>query len=342
LLTQLLSVIAFAGVLALILLPVLTISGINAGNTIAPPAGITVIYYSITTTAAQPLVPATAVTFTLIDNIAGKPVTAITWQYRMLGDTAWVAAGNNSSTASISLPGVPKVASRYEVQAISDIPVTIAVDVAPILATSKVLFITKGATLTKSETAIKNRLEDAAGLNYSVSTVAMNDDYLTPIPGYDLIVVSQEIEMDAVGTALKTIKKPIFSLGYMVPNTLSVSYCISGNADNDCNKGTTPWQVESGVIQKDAGLTAGPNILLATGRVVRVKVPAGAIPVATVLTASIQMPSAWLIEANGKLYDGTSSPARRAVFTLKNEQASFNNNGWLLFDSMTKWCLGKI
>lgn len=44
-LTQLLSAIACAGVLALLILPLLTRSGVNAGNAVIPPAGITLTYY---------------------------------------------------------------------------------------------------------------------------------------------------------------------------------------------------------------------------------------------------------------------------------------------------------
>lgn len=82
------------------------------------------------------------------------------------------------------------------------------------------------------------------------------------------------------------------------------------------------------------------------------KVPYGAITVASAPLASAPgspasvdaalFPFAWLINADGKLYDGTSRPARRAGFALKNNQSAFNNEGWLIFDSMTKWCLGKL
>lgn len=155
-----------------------------------------------------------------------------------VGEAMWIAAGKNASSVSIALPGVPNVASQYEVQAISDITVTKIVDVAPVIVFNKVLFITKAATLTPKELEVKSRLADTAGLKYTVTTVGMTEDYLTSIPDYDLIVVSQEIEMLAVGIALKSVKKPVFALGYVVPNAMSIGYCASGNGDNDSNKGT--------------------------------------------------------------------------------------------------------
>ncbi|MEI7834476.1 MAG: hypothetical protein WCJ56_14910 [bacterium] len=329
-------------IIAIILIAISLSNCFAADSAATSSTGISIAYYSITTTATQPLAPATPAIFTLIDNNTATPTPATTWQYRKQGDAAWKAAGTNSPTVTITFTDA-NGATPYEVQAIRDgIPVTLLVNVAAVLK-SKVLFITKAATLTANENDIKTRLEDPAGLNYSVTTAASGPLGTTyPTAGNDLVVTSYESKMGDVGTDLKSVAIPVLTLSFMIAYNMGLGKCDNGNSDTDCMGGKEAWYVQSGVVQANSGLTAGANILLSSGRIIKAStIPAGATIVAYIEAKQLRNIFCWTIAAGGNITDGTA-PARRAAFILKDNGPTLSENGWKIFDSLTKYCLGKI
>ncbi len=93
---------------------------------------VTVVNYGITTAVAPPLAPGATTVFTLMNLETSAPVSANTWEWRKVGDTPWTAAGTNSATASIVLPGLLGEATQYEVKAVSSFESRLIVDVDPL------------------------------------------------------------------------------------------------------------------------------------------------------------------------------------------------------------------
>ena len=299
---------------------------VAADTTAMAPKVISISYYSITTTVAQSIAPATPATFTLLDNDTETPITATIWQYRLLGDTVWMATGTNSTTALISFAGTD-TAAQYEVQAIRDgIPVTSLINVIkrklkPLLVVSSLPI-----TLGSADEAIKNRMgaDIMVDTTENVAATGYNFDNVGKI-----VIAPSARTSKTLGGALLNVAKPILLIGF---NQVSIDLRVAStgraspgstappasNAAENLGSIRIPATSLAHPLMNDK--TAGDYIVYTglssvnTGVERTNSIPTGAIGIAQHPNATqVGRYAIVAMPAGGKMVDGIPAPAKRAL-----------------------------
>ena len=184
----------------------------------------TVYNYAITG-GVEPITPAVATTFTLMDQSIPTPTPATTWQYRLLGATGWTAAGSGN-TALITFTGVLNNASVYEIQAITAVlTVTRQVNVSALILRPLLVVASLPVTAGSADDAVKARM----GANVVADTAAN-----VAAGGYSFANVSKIVVGPSarttvgLGTALLSVAKPIVVVGINTITT-ELGVTVAGN-----------------------------------------------------------------------------------------------------------------
>ena len=203
-----------------------------------------------------------------------------------------------------------------------------------ITVSSPALLVTGSTTLNSSDSAVKSRLE---AMKYVVTVKDGASATGTDANGKALVVISSTVTPTSVGTKFRTVTVPV------VLWESSLYYDMGMTAKTSSNFGTTASQTQLTITNQSHPLAGGLS-----GTITTITAPTtlswgkpntSAASVATQVGDATR--AAIFGYESGAAMPGLAAPARRVgLFMHDNTAASFNNNGWTLFDAAIKWAGG--
>ncbi|MEI7832441.1 MAG: hypothetical protein WCJ56_04500 [bacterium] len=310
----------------------------NAADPGATPyKSITILDYSVTTKSVQPLAPATPATFTLCDTNTRASIVAASWQYRLLGETAWITAATNASSITISFPGLPDTAAKYELKVDSAVPIVMQIDVAKaaVAAVKQVLFISVATKLNPAEELLAARFPAPA---FVLTTKAFTSVTAADYTGKELIVSSSQVKNEKLAPDLKALAIPVIVMNFTEATAMSLS---PGGLNNggDAEPTVVDQTAISGLPASGDYTLIGGKGTLSFARNFNTTLPIGVLIIAK--NKITNNASVYAVPSVGGLYiDGSPVPARRGVFHMKDYGSMvLSTDGLKVFDAVVQWCL---
>ena len=196
------------------------------------------------------------------------------------------------------------------------------------------LLVTGSTTLNSSDSAVKSRLE---AMNYVVTVKDGASAASTDANGKAVVVISSTVTPTSVGTKFRTVTVPVVLWE-------SGLYADMGmTAKQSSNFGTTASQTQLTVTNSShplaGGLSGTVTVVTAPTTLNWGKPNASGTSVATQVGDATH--AAIFGYDTGAAMPGLTAPARRVgLFMSDTTAASFNNNGWALFDAAIRWASG--
>lgn len=196
---------------------------------------------------------------------------------------------------------------------------------------SSALFVTGSTTLSTSDAAIKTRLQN---LGYSVTVKDATSALTTDANGKTVVVISSTVNPTNLGTKFKSVTVPVVMWE-------SLSYFDMGmTAKGTTNASTATGQTQVKITQPShalaGGLSGTQTVVTASSTFAWGKPNANAASIASLVSDSTKI--VIFGYGQGVAMPGLTAPAKRVgLFMNDTTAASFNNNGWVLFDAAINW-----
>lgn len=193
------------------------------------------------------------------------------------------------------------------------------------------LFVAGSTTLNSAETAVKTRLQN---LGYVVTVKDARSAVSTDATGRTVVVISSTSTSNNLGTKLTNVTVPVVI--WQPLSFADLGMVPTGNS----NRGTTTSQTQVKIILPThalaGGLTGTQTVVTASGTFSWGKPNANAASVATLASDTTKIIIFGYTQ--GASMPGLVAPARRVgLFMSDTTAASFNTNGWTLFDAAISW-----
>jgi Bacterial Ig domain/Domain of unknown function DUF11 len=285
--------------------PTLSITSPTNGSTFAAPASIT-----INATAADNDGFISKVEFFQNSLKIGEDTTApysFTW--------SGVSPGSYTLTA---------VATDNVGSATTSSPISITVS-------RSALFVTGSTTLNSAETTVKTRLQN---LGYVVTVKDAKSSVSGDATGRTVVVISSTATSSSLSTKFTNVSTPVVI--WQPLSFADMGMIPTGNS----NRGTTTGQTQVKVVLPThalaGGLTGTQTVVTASSTFSWGKPNANAAAVATLVSDTTK--TIIFGYTQGASMPGLVAPARRVGFFMSDTTAaSFNSNGWTLFDAAINW-----
>jgi uncharacterized repeat protein (TIGR01451 family) len=193
------------------------------------------------------------------------------------------------------------------------------------------LFVTGSTTLNSSDAAVQTRLQT---LGYAVTVKDAKAALSTDANGKAVVVISSTVSPTNLSTKFRTVTVPV-----VIWESLSY-FDIGMTAKGTTAAGTATGQTQVKIAQPThplaAGLTGTQTVVTVSSTFGWGKPSASAAAVATLVSD----PTKIIIFGydKGAAMPGLAAPARRVgIFMNDTTAASFNGNGWALFDAAVNW-----
>jgi uncharacterized repeat protein (TIGR01451 family) len=193
------------------------------------------------------------------------------------------------------------------------------------------LFVTGSTTLNSSDAAIQTRLQT---LGYAVVVRDAKAALSTDANGKAVVVISSTVSPTNLSTKFRTVTVPVViweSLSYF-----DMGMTAKGTTAANTATGQTQVKIVQPTHQLAGGLTGTQTVVTVSSTFAWGKPGASAAAVATMVSDTTKV----IIFGydKGAAMPGLAAPARRVgLFMNDTTTASFNGNGWTLFDAAINW-----
>jgi uncharacterized repeat protein (TIGR01451 family) len=196
------------------------------------------------------------------------------------------------------------------------------------------LFVTGSTTLNTAEMAVKTRLQN---LGYVVTVKDAKSSVAGDASGKTVVVISSTSTSNNLGSKFTNVTVPVVI--WQPLSFADLGMVPTGNS----NRGTTTSQTQVKIILPThalaGGLTGTQTVVTASGTFSWGKPNANAASVATLASDTTKIIIFGYTQ--GASMPGLVAPARRVgSFMSDTTAASFNTNGWTLFDAAINWATG--
>jgi len=193
------------------------------------------------------------------------------------------------------------------------------------------LLVAGSTTLNTAETAVKTRLQN---LGYVVTVKDAKSSVAGDASGKTVVVISSTSTSNNLGTKFTNVTVPVVI--WQPLSFADLGMVPTGNS----NRGTTTSQTQVKIILPThalaGGLTGTQTVVTASGTFSWGKPNANAASVATLASDTTKIIIFGYTQ--GASMPGLVAPARRVgLFMSDTTAASFNTNGWTLFDAAINW-----
>jgi hypothetical protein len=192
----------------------------------------------------------------------------------------------------------------------------------------EVLFVVaNNGSLSGGDQAIVDRLE---GEGYTVVVRGASSATTGDAAGKALVVVSSNADTAGVGTKFRDVVQPVIIYKPFSYDAMEMTANDGGNAT------VTSINVTNAAHPLAAGLSGNVPIVAPSNRVATGSPAAGGTVVATASGSA----TLFVFEPGDTLANGSAAPGCRIGFPAYHETpASYNANGWLLFDTAVEWSI---
>jgi Bacterial Ig domain len=193
------------------------------------------------------------------------------------------------------------------------------------------LFVTGSTTLNSAETAVKTRLQNSG---YVVTVKDARSSVSGDATGRTVVVISSTATSNNLSTKFTNVVVPVVI--WQPLSFADMGMIPTGNSNRGTTTGQTQVKISLSTHPLAGGLTGTQTVVTASSTFSWGKPNANAAAVATMVSDTTKIIIFGYTQ--GASMPGLVAPARRVgLFMSDTTAASFNTNGWTLFDAAINW-----